>query len=270
MDQNSISTSILAFAYAPLHDSALCQEINAYAYKLRLQYPTKFGFFATLPSVNEASIPEVLSSIKFCHENLNADGFTLLTSYEGKYLGEKLFWPVFEELNRLHAVVVIYPISNSAIPTTPTDSSIPQMVDLAHEITRTACSLICSNTMSIYPNLKMILSHGGGTLPYISGGIEGSVNKSAADVRREARLFYASSMDISNAEMELTERFFGSERMMCGSNFPFAQGRSNLHRGEILRGSMHENGARNTQAMKEATLKLFPRLQREFESSDQI
>ncbi|PQE21536.1 amidohydrolase family protein [Rutstroemia sp. NJR-2017a BVV2] len=123
--------------------------------------------------------------------------------------------------------------------------------------------------MSIYPNLKMILSHGGRTLPYVNGGIEGSVNKSVADVRREARLFYASSMDINNADMEITERFFGSERMMCGSNFPFGEVRNNLRRGEILRRSMHESEARSTQAMKEATLKLFPRLQRELEKGYQ-
>ncbi|PQE19428.1 amidohydrolase family protein [Rutstroemia sp. NJR-2017a BBW] len=269
MAQNSISISILSFAYAPLHESTLCQEINTYAYKLRLQYPTKFGFFATLPSIDEASIPEVLSSIKFCYESLDADGVTLFTSYEGKYLGEEVFGPVFEELNRLHAVILIYPITNSAVPTTLTDSSIPQMVDLRHEITRTACSLICSNTMSVYPNLKMILSYGGGTLPYVSGGIEGSVDKSAADVRREARRFYASSMGVSNAEMEITENFFGSERMMCGSNFPFGEGKNVLRRGEILRRSVHESEARSTQAMKESTLKLFPRLQRELEISYQ-
>ncbi|KAM3073370.1 hypothetical protein ACMFMF_006575 [Clarireedia jacksonii] len=260
MDQNSISTSILSFGYALIHDSALCQEINMYTYKLCLQYPTKFGFFATLPSINEASIPVVLSSLKFCFTNLNADGVTLFTSYEGNYLGEDLFRPLFEELNRLHAVILIHPIANSTTTMSPIEPSIPQMVDLAHEITRTAYSLIHSNIMSTYPNMKMILSHGGGTLSYISDNIENSVKNTVIDFRREARHFYATSMDHNSVEMETAKRFFGAERIMYGSNFPFARERSDFRRAEKLRGLMHESRTKNMEVMKETAMELFPRL----------
>jgi hypothetical protein len=115
----------------------------------------------------------------------------------------------------------------------------------------------------------MTLSYGGGTLPYVSGGIEGSLNKSAADIRREARRFYASSMGTTDTEMEITEGFFGSERMTCGSNFPFGEGTNSLRSGEILRRSMHGSEERSTQVMKGSTLKLYPRLQRELEKGYQ-
>lgn len=271
MAQNSISTSILSFAYTLLYDSALCQEINTYAYKLRLQYPIKFGFFATLPSITEASLPEVLSSIKFCYENLKTDGVTLVTSYEGKYLGDELFRPVFEELNRLHAVVLIHPTALSTIPGHAIDSSIPQMVDFVHEITRTAYSLIYSNTMSTYPNVKIILSHGGGTLPYLSSGMQSPLadshqpSKTAVDFHREARMFYVTSTNSSNLEVEHTERFFGPERMIYGSNFPCVKESSNLRRSESWRQPREGNEPKKVQAMRETTLKLFPRLGRGIE-----
>ena len=45
---------------------------------------------------------------------------------------------------------------------------IPQpVVDFPHATTRLAVSLVYSGVIKRYPNVKIILSHGGGTLPYL-------------------------------------------------------------------------------------------------------
>ena len=72
----------------------------------------------------------------------------------------------------------------------------PPMIDFPHETTRTAVHLIIADTVRDHPNCKIILSHGGGTLPYMAIRIAyqseeaGFMQKSAAEFMKEARGFY--------------------------------------------------------------------------------
>ncbi|CCD56081.1 hypothetical protein BofuT4_P152130.1 [Botrytis cinerea T4] len=275
MAKNSISTSILSFAHAALDDSSLCQDINIYAHNLRLQYPTKFGFFATIPSITVASLPEVLASIKFCCEKLNPDGFTLFTSYDGKYLGHEMFRPVWEELNRVSAVVFIHPIANSLSPQSLENPSlIPPLVDFTHEMTRTACSLIYSNTSSTYPKLKIILSHAGGTLPYISTSIANMTFDACISVKtpeqfmKEASSFYTDLAGSSySGPVGYIERWLGPARTTYGSDFPFPIESTMVEELEFLDVCVYKNGVEGEAVLRKTALELFPRLKAQIDEA---
>lgn len=88
-----------------------------------------------------------------------------------------------------------------AVDTNPVNSHLPQpMFDYPQETGRTAMDLITNGILRAYPEVKIILSHAGGTLPWL-------INRSAAllphtpmdiglsteDILGEARKFYASS-----------------------------------------------------------------------------
>ncbi|THV53421.1 hypothetical protein BGAL_0051g00180 [Botrytis galanthina] len=278
MARNSISTSILSFAHAALGDSSLCQDINIYAHNLRLQYPTKFGFFATIPIITVASLPEVLASIKFCYEKLNPEGFTLLTSYDGKYLGHEIFRPIWEELNRISAVVFIHPIANSLSPQSPDNNSlIPPIIDFTHEMTRTACSLIYANTLSTYPKLKIILSHAGGALPYVSSSVANLTFDACRSAQkpeqfmREARSFYTDLAASSyGGSVGYVERWLGLERTTYGSDFPFPIESTMIKESEFLDSWIQKNGAEGKAALRKTALELFPRLKAQIEQAQII
>jgi predicted TIM-barrel fold metal-dependent hydrolase len=111
-----------------------------------------------------------LAEIDYAFNELKADGVTLLSSYvkDGKslYLGNDHFQPIWEKLEAMEAVVFIYH-SSSQMDVVNKYASQP-LFDFPQETTRTAGDLVLSGTKGRYPSVKMILSHTGGTVPFLA------------------------------------------------------------------------------------------------------
>jgi len=90
---------------------AAARELNEFAAaKMVGEYKGRFGFFATLPMPD---VDGTLREIEYAYDTLKADGVAFLTSYENKWLGDKTFDPIFDELNRRNAVVYTHPLEAS-------------------------------------------------------------------------------------------------------------------------------------------------------------
>ena len=84
----------------------MTRRVNDYGCKLREKAAGRFGYFATLPMPDpEATVAEV----RRAYDDYAADGVVMLTSYEGVYLGDERFAPVWEELERRAAVIFLHP-----------------------------------------------------------------------------------------------------------------------------------------------------------------
>ncbi|MGW7045523.1 amidohydrolase family protein [Streptomyces avermitilis] len=87
----------------------------------------------------------------------------LLSNYEGVYLGDAKYAPLWDALNRRSAIVFIHP----GHPLIPRLADVPgPLVDYPFDTTRNAVQMVFSAVLDKYPNVKIILAHAGGFVPY--------------------------------------------------------------------------------------------------------
>lgn len=169
MDRNGIATSVVALMQPGAYfedaaaDRRMARLSNDYAAQMARDFPGRFGSFATLPLMDtEGSLRE----IEYAFDTLKADGIGLMTSYGNSYLGDRRFWPIWDELNRRKAVIYTHPLS-PACCRNPIEGLPPSAIEFPTDTTRTIASLLFGGGANRYPDIRWIWSHSGGTMPFL-------------------------------------------------------------------------------------------------------
>lgn len=130
--------------------------------RLVSEAPTRLGFYAILP------LPDVdgaLREMEHALDTLHADAVAFLTTQNGVYLGDRDFEEVYAEMNRRSVTAFLHP----ARPTYTLPLKLwAALLEYPFDTTRAAVNLIYNGIMSRYPNIRWILAHAGGALPYLS------------------------------------------------------------------------------------------------------
>jgi predicted TIM-barrel fold metal-dependent hydrolase len=186
MDKLNISRSILSISSPGVHlvpgedalARRLARECNSYAADLKRRMPERFGYFAALPLPDvQGSLEEIVRAAEE-----GCDGFGVLTNAHGHYLGDAMFDPIFDELNRREALLFIHPstpqcacststaTAGETIKATPLARQWPNpMLEFFFDTARVVANLFMSGTIRRCPDLKIILPHlGGGFAPMLS------------------------------------------------------------------------------------------------------
>jgi predicted TIM-barrel fold metal-dependent hydrolase len=275
MEKHRIGTSILSITSpgtSILNEdlpgaTALSRAINESAAGLRDEHPSKLGFFATLPPVTTENMGAVLDEVKHALDVLHADGVTLFTRYGPHYLGHETFRPLWAELDGRKAVVFIHPTHSVGHDTV--SPALPQpVIDYPHETTRTAVDLIQQGVVADFPGVKVILSHAGGTLPYLAmraAHLAADARFStlpAADFLDRAKSFYFDlALSTNPIQLDLLLAFAKPGHVLYGSDFPYAPEKSIGTFVEAL-DAYEEKLDKETKLSitRGAALQLFPRL----------
>ena len=170
MANHQIAATILSFTSPGIyfgdlaHTRDLARQCNDYLATLAQDHPGRFGGFAFLPLPDiDASLLEIERVL----DDLKLDGITLLTSVDERYMGHADFEPIYEELNRRRVVTFIHPCYPPG--TEARDWNIPRMIiDYPFETTRVAANLILNGVVERHRDIPFILSHAGGTLPFLA------------------------------------------------------------------------------------------------------
>lgn len=170
MDRLGIATSLLSISSPGVHlgadadTIALTRACNEEGRRVVADHPGRFGLFASLP------LPDVgaaMAEIFHCSDELDVDGFALLTNVGGTYLGDPAFTPVFDELDRRHARVFIHPTSPPCWEHTSHGRPRP-MIEFLFDTTRAVVDLVLTGVVAEHPNIEFLIPHAGATLPMIA------------------------------------------------------------------------------------------------------
>ena len=151
----------------------------------------------------------------------------LFTSYGNKWLGDAAFNPVFEELNRRNAVVYTHPNTANCCR-----NLIPNIGDGAIEwgtdTTRAIAQMIFGGAAARYPNIRMIFSHGGGTMPFLVERFVGMArsqqyaSKFPDGFPGAASKFYYDTAQVANpAAMSALNKVIPVSQIVFGTDYPF-------------------------------------------------
>lgn len=148
----------------------------------------------------------------------------LLANTHGRYLGAAEDGPLLAELNRRHAVVFVHP---STLPGPHIEGIPPFTADFLLDTTRAAYRLVQSGAVQRYANLKIILAHAGGFLPYASHRIATALSvdrqRSPFEVLEDLRAFYFdTALSGSPAALPSLLAFAWPGPVLFGSDWPFA------------------------------------------------
>ncbi|MFJ5262036.1 amidohydrolase family protein [Streptomyces sp. NPDC088387] len=217
----SVSTPGTAFLTEPAQATGLARRLNDFSAALPAQHPGRFGWFATLPMPDAAaSAAEAARAL----DGLGADGVTLLANNRGEYLGAAGQDELWRTLNDRAAVVFVHP---AELPAPPVENIPPFAADFLLDTTRAAYLLVRNKIVRTYPDIRFVLSHAGGFVPYASHRmavtIAGETGRSPLDVLDDFRGFhFDTALSSSPAALPTLLAFARPGHVLFGSDWPFA------------------------------------------------
>jgi len=203
----------------------VARECNEFQARMAQDHPSRLGAFALLP------LPDVdgaLEEISYALDILHLDGVGLFSSVNDRYLGDPSFDPVFDELNRRRAVVFIHPTHCEAPDHTRLHAP-PFVVEYVFDTTRAVVNLIHTGTLKRCPDIRIIVAHGGGTVPFLAQRIammEGHRGaKNVTDVIPMLRsLYYEIASTTSTFALCSLQELADPAHILWGSDLPFVYG----------------------------------------------
>lgn len=190
----------------------------------------RLGFFAALPDWRDVN--GTIAEIDFLYKQQKlAHGVAVNTNYGNYLLGNPLFERIWARLDEYGALVFLHP---SGLPgVQPPDVAFgvqPPIVDFPFATTRAATDIVLTGTLKRYTNVDVVLSHAGGTLPYLGDRILGFLtipivaqyaNVTVPEIEQGlARFYHDFALSTSPGQLNGLIDFTDSSKFLWGSDWP--------------------------------------------------
>lgn len=182
----------------------------------------RFGGFGVMPIGDPRNPMDILAA---CGEavrvtqRLQLDGIGLFSSYGGIYLGHPAFEPLMATLNTLGAMVFIHPVT----PQNPPDLGLPGFLyEFPFDTTRAAVNLLYKGVFERYPNIRWLLAHAGGTIPFISyrsGLLKLNLDPTKSSYRK---LYFDTALSAAPPAMKAVREITPVSHVMFATDWPFS------------------------------------------------
>lgn len=230
MDEAGIDVSIVSLTcpnvYWGNEDISVraARESNDTMAQARTTWPDRIRWFTSLPwEYPERAVEELERTVKN-----GASGVMVLANVAGRSLTDPLFAPIWKAIDA-HALPVL------VHPTDPPGADLMDMtkfdlswsVGFMFDTTLAITRMIFEGFFDQYPNLKLIASHGGGTLPYLVGRFEKGDEVEIPQRRKMKRKpteylrhIYYDCITYQPGPLQYLISVVGPEQVMFGTDWP--------------------------------------------------
>lgn len=206
----------------PAADLELCRRCNDTTADWVARFPKRFVGSATLPLQDVGLALKELEKLQFKVVNAGS-------SYHGVYLGDPAYDAFWEAVNELGLTVWIHPegVRDPWFQRYALWNSAGQSI----EETKVMASLIYEGVMHRYPQLKVVIAHGGGYFPHYLGRMDRNHANRPDTVRNTGgrkpsdflRAFHYDSCVYDPEVLKALLARIGADRLVMGSDYPVGE-----------------------------------------------
>ena len=183
----------------------------------------RFASLATLPLCDPAASA---AELRRAMEQLKFPGAMVFSNINGIALSDERFWKVWETANELGAVIHIHPTNPVGVEAM-LDYWLMPLVGFLMDTTLAAASLVFSGVAERFPNIKWVLGHLGGAVPYIAERFDRGY-EAFAECRKNIsrpptdylKKFFFDTVNFDPRALELAVSFAGAGQILAGSDYP--------------------------------------------------
>jgi len=153
-------------------------------------------------------------------------GAMLFSNVNGVALADPRFEPLYAEANRLGAILHIHPTDPVGVEAM-TDYWLMPLVGFLFDTTLAAAKLVFAGIPERYPNIRWVLSHLGGAIPYLAERLDRGweafpdcrveISKKPSEYLRH---FYFDTVNFDPKALRLAVDFAGARQILAGSDYP--------------------------------------------------
>ena len=202
-------------------------------------HPDRFIPVATFPFPTEAYLDE----LDRCVQDLDMDGVLVFSNVDGRPLDDDAFYPFYERVAHHDVPIWIHPQLHDWYPWIG-DYDVHKILGWPFDTSVALLRLVLGGVLESFPSLRIVAHHVGGMLPFFAGRIE-----TVYEARRQYPEAYP--MDFSGIgdrpvssyfdriygdtviggwapAVECGHAFFGDDRLVFGSDYPFGPERGRV------------------------------------------
>lgn len=180
--------------------------------------PDRFVAVAGLPQAAGEPIEKVLPELERCARLgfrgvlFNPDPFEN-SGTEAPALGDRYWYPLYEKLCELDLPMHIHATGSRSERT-------PYTLHFVNEESVAVYGLVHSDVFKDFPQLKVICSHGGGSIPYQIGRFQSSAGRRGLNFLDGMRNLYFDTVLYTEEALRLLIKTVGADRCLFGSECP--------------------------------------------------
>ncbi|MBN1107084.1 MAG: amidohydrolase [Deltaproteobacteria bacterium] len=206
---------------------SLARVVNDETAEICRRYPGRFRGFATLPFLD----PErTVRELERCVEKLGFRGACIGSNINGMPLDDRRLDPFYERISRYDLPIHIHPRAPRDRESYR-DYRLGPMIGFEVELCIAVVRLVMGGVLERFPNLKFIVAHLGGAIPYLAERVQNcyeaypecqkNITRPAKDYLRK---FYYDTVSFFEPALLCAYAFVGAEHMVLGSDYPHVIG----------------------------------------------